>query len=58
MTAAANKKLLGSTSISGIGNGTVTGAINTINSSIGVINLGFDDTKADSWKELMDKKYK
>ncbi len=56
MTAAANKKLLGSTSISGIGNGTVTGAINTINSSIGVINLGFDDTKADSWKELMDKK--
>ena len=56
MTAAANKKLLGSTSISGIGNGTVTGAINTINSSIGVINLGFDDTKADSWKGLMDKK--
>ena len=56
MTAAANKKLLGSTSISGIGNGTVTGAINTINSSIGVINLGFDDTKADSWKALMDKK--
>ena len=56
MTAAANKKLLGSTSISGIGNGTVTRAINTINSSIGVINLGFDDTKADSWKELMDKK--
>ena len=56
MTAAANKKLLGSTSISGIGNGTVTGAINTLNSSIGVINLGFDDTKADSWKELMDKK--
>lgn len=56
MTAAANKKLLGSTSISAIGNGTVTGAINTINSSIGVINLGFDDTKADSWKGLIDKK--
>ena len=56
MTAAANKKLLGSTSISGIGNGTVTGAISIINSNIGVINLGFDDTKADSWKGLIDKK--
>ena len=56
MTAAANKKLLGSTSISGIGNGTVTGAISIINSNIGVINLGFDDTKEDSWKGLIDKK--
>ena len=56
MTAAANKKLLGSTSISGIGNGTVTGAISIVNSNIGVINLGFDDTKADSWKGLIDKK--
>ena len=56
-------KLLGTTDISKIGNGTVTGAISTqaslitaLNSNIGVINLGFDDTKADSWKGLIDKK--
>ena len=56
-------KLLGTTDISKIGNGTVTGAISTqaslitaLNSNIGVINLGFDDTKADSWKDLIDKK--
>ena len=55
-TAAANKKLLGSTSISSIGNGTVTDAISTLNSNIAIINLGFDDTKADSWKGLVDKK--
>ena len=33
-TAAANNKLLGNTGISGIGNGTVTGAISTLNSNI------------------------
>ena len=31
-------------------------AYSTLNSNIGVINLGFDDTKADSWKQLVDKK--
>lgn len=31
-------------------------AYSTLNSNIGVINLGFDDTKADSWKGLIDKK--
>lgn len=36
-TAAANKKLLGSTSISSIGNGTVTDAISTLNSNFGNI---------------------
>ena len=38
MTAAANKKLLGSTSISSIGNGTVTDAISTLNSNFGNIS--------------------
>lgn len=37
-TAAANKKLLGSTSISSIGNGTVTDAISTLNSNFGNIS--------------------
>ncbi len=27
-----------------------------LNSNIAIINLGFDDTKADSWKGLVDKK--
>lgn len=31
-------------------------AYSTLNSNIGIINLGFDDTKADSWKGLIDKK--
>lgn len=31
-------------------------AYSSLNSNIGVINLGFDDTKADSWKDLIDKK--
>lgn len=37
-TAAANKKLLGSTSISSIGNGTVTDAISTLNSNFSNIS--------------------
>ena len=41
-TAAANKKLLGSTSISSIGNGTVTDAISTLNSNFGNISRKID----------------